>query len=117
MSEVSTRVWLDGRLWDKVTRRAVAEGTTVRELIPQLVNQSLAAPAASAQNRPAIVAPPPADTSPVAAETVAEDGMPVMPLADVYRCSICGAEMRLGGVSNHMGRHKKEREAAEAERS
>jgi hypothetical protein len=41
----------------------------------------------------------------------------MVPLADVYRCGVCGAEMRLGGVSNHMGKHKKEREAAEAERS
>jgi hypothetical protein len=92
----------------------MTEGTTVRELIPQLVKQSLAA---SVQTRSATPAPQPAATPSINVETVAEDGMPVMPLADVYRCGICGAEMRLGGVSNHMGKHKKEREAAEAERS
>jgi hypothetical protein len=104
---------LEERLWNAVTNRAVTEGTTVRELIPLLVNQSLAAPRTMQNSHPAAVS---VSAPPVAAEP-GESGLPVMPLADIYRCGVCGAEMRLGGVSNHMGKHKKEREAAEAERS
>jgi hypothetical protein len=40
-----------------------------------------------------------------------------MALSDIYRCGVCGTEIRLGGVSQHMNKHKKEREASEAERS
>ncbi|MBV9281229.1 MAG: hypothetical protein JOZ41_14205 [Chloroflexi bacterium] len=114
MSEVSTRIWLDDQLWEAVTNRAVTEGITVRELIPRLVDQSMTvAPAPVGQADAA----EPARTLPLPEIAEGEASLPILPLADVYRCAICGAEVRLGGVSNHLGKHKKEREASEAERS
>src|SRR5579883_3476631 len=43
VSEISTRVWLDERLWEDVRLRAEAEGTTIRELIPVLVGRVIQA--------------------------------------------------------------------------
>lgn len=117
MSEISTRVWLDEHVWIEVTNRAVIEGMTVRELIPRLVQQSLPVALTSAGQ-----GEPYSDPQTPAAATLTESvdttsGLPVVTLSDVYRCGICGAEVRLGGLSNHIGKHKKEREAAEAEGS
>ncbi len=105
MGEVSTRIWLDERLWDHLRTRALAEGVTVRELLPRLVRQAVAGPVSPTQ--PA----PPAVRSP------AEAGLPTVVLAEMYRCDVCGAEVRPGGLSNHLGRHLKERQAGAAERS
>jgi hypothetical protein len=113
MGEVSTRVWLDERLWQEVTNRALSERTTVRELIPELVSRSLTADPATSE--PALRTGPGA--APSIESLAGENGPPVMALSDVYRCGVCGMEIRLGGVSQHMNKHKKEREAAEAERS
>jgi hypothetical protein len=118
VNEISTRIWLDEPLWNAVTDRAITEGVTVRELIPQLVRQCLtASPAAVVAERRE--AGPPASAAAVSLleSADAETGLPIMPLADVYLCSVCGAEVRLGGVSQHMNKHKKERESSEAERS
>lgn len=106
MSELSTRVWLDERLWETVRGRAIAEGTTVRELIPRLVKQGV-----SPRLVPAV---PPA---PAAVSRPAPPGPPVVALSETYRCDECGAEVRLGGLSNHLGKHLKERQAPQAERS
>lgn len=114
MSELSTRVWLDERLWDTVRRRAIAEGTTIRDLIPRLVHQSVNPVARVLTPTPApMPAPVTPPASPVATVT-ADSGPPVMVLAELYRCGECGAEVRLGGVSNHMGRHLKERQAPQS---
>lgn len=115
MSEVSTRIWLDERVWNEVASRAVLERTTVRELLPQLVSQSLggAATPVSEGDRQAV----PSSSGSSAQAQTSEAGLPVIPLSDAYCCGVCEAEVRLGGVSNHLGKHKKEREASEAERS
>lgn len=107
MSELSTRIWLDERLWEALLERAAREQTTTRELIPHLVGQAIAGRAATV--------PPPAPTLPlpIAGDADGADGPPLMPLSEVYRCSVCGIQVRLGGVSQHMGKHLKERQAAE----
>lgn len=114
MSEVSTRIWLDERLWNEIMDKAMSEGITVRELIPRLVRRSImGAPTSARQGGPAaeaVSAPSTGSASP-------QQGPPVMALSDVYRCGVCDAEIRLGGVSQHMNKHKKEREASEEERS
>jgi len=118
VSEISTRIWLDERLWNEVTDRAVTEGMTVRELIPRLVSRCLTVASAPAWQTGSEAGPiAPAGASPSAESPAAEPGLPVVALSDVYRCGICGAEVRLGGVSQHMNKHKKEREASEVERS
>ncbi|MGH2460150.1 MAG: hypothetical protein ACRDIY_14945 [Chloroflexota bacterium] len=113
MSEISTRVWLDERLWEDVRHRAEAEGTTIRELIPALVRRVVVG-SPVLEERPAVATSPPAD-APLA--PAAEPGVPTVALSDVYQCGVCGAQIRLGGLSNHLGRHLKEQQAAEAERS
>jgi len=113
VSEISTRVWLDERLWDDVRHRAEAEGTTIRELIPALVRLVVTG-SPIAEERPAVIAHPPADAP---APPLAEPGLPTVALSDVYQCGVCGAQIRLGGLSNHLGRHLKEQQSAEAERS
>ncbi len=112
MGEISTRVWLDESLWNKIRERAVADDLTVRELIPRLVERALAAPPARAEPKtePA-VAPPPA------ARETAEPGLPTIVLSDLYHCDVCGGQVKLGGLTIHMGKHMKERQTAEAERS
>jgi hypothetical protein len=115
MSEISTRIWLDERMWNEVASRAVLERTTVRELLPQLVSQSLGGAATLMPEGDHQPVPSSAGSS--AQAQTPEAGLPVIPLSDVYCCGVCGAEVRLGGVSNHLGKHKKEREATEAERS
>lgn len=113
MSDISTRIWLDERIWDRIRRRAEAEQTTIRELIPRLVSEFLDKPTtASAQMAPAA---PTTTSSP--SEATSESGVPVVALSDVYQCGVCGAQIRLGGLSNHLGRHQKEQQASEAERS
>lgn len=111
MSEISTRIWLDEHLWDGVRSRADAEGTTIRALIPELLAQSLASSVARAEpvRPPSVEAPPQTLSSPA--------GPPVVGLSDNYLCGVCGAQIRLGGLSNHLGRHVKEQQAAEGERS
>ena len=116
MSEISTRIWLDERLWNEVTDRAVTEGMTVREMIPRLVSQCLTV-ASAWQTGPEAGPIAPTGASPSPDSPAAEPGPPVVALSDVYRCGVCGAEIRLGGVSQHMNKHKKERESSEAERS
>ncbi len=113
MSEISTRVWLDERLWEDVRLRAEAEGTTIRELIPVLVGRVIQAGAVP-EERPVIASRSPAETSPTPST---EPGPPTVTLAEVYQCGVCGAQIRLGGLSNHLGRHLKEQQAAEGERS
>lgn len=116
MSEISTRVWLDERLWDNVRRRAEAEGTTIRDLIPLLVGRVLTEPATAAireQSSPPSSSPSPA----LAMGPAVESGPPVVALSDVYQCGVCGAQIRLGGLSNHLGRHLKEQQSTDAERS
>jgi hypothetical protein len=118
VSEISTRIWLDERLWNEVTDRAVTEGMTVRELIPRLVNRCLAVASASTWQTGSEAGPiAPAGALPSPDSPAAEPGLPVVALSDIYRCGVCGAEVRLGGVSQHMNKHKKERESSEAERS
>lgn len=116
MSEISTRIWLDERIWDDVRRRAEAEGTTIRELIPLLVGRVLAepAPASTRAQAPPSAAPP---APSLAIGPASDSGPPVVALSDVYQCGVCGAQIRLGGLSNHLGRHQKEQQATDAERS
>ncbi|MBI4318459.1 MAG: hypothetical protein HY675_08215, partial [Chloroflexi bacterium] len=106
MSEVSTRVWLNEELWQKVRDRAIADGTTVRELIPQLIGQSLREVATKGEPKktPAVEAP-----TPTAAQR--SSGPPVIELAEVYRCGVCGTDVKMGGLTIHMGKHMKERQA------
>ncbi|HVC32074.1 MAG TPA: hypothetical protein VNL16_01035 [Chloroflexota bacterium] len=113
MSDISTRVWLDERLWDGVRNRAEAEGMTIRELIPRLVRHGLNEPAVMAE--PVAVAVP--SSTPALDSPSSEPGPPVVALSDVYQCGVCGAQVRLGGLSNHLGRHLKEQQASDAERS
>lgn len=114
MGEVSTRIWLDEGLWDEIRSRAIADGVTVRELLPRLVAQALSGPSARAE--PQVPTAPGGAGSP-AAGAVAESGPPVLVLSDVYRCDVCGAQVKLGGMTIHMGKHAKERQAPETERS
>ena len=120
MSEVSTRIWLDEGLWDELRRRAIRERVLVRELIPRLLAQNAVA-AVRAAVPPPPVAPPaataPAAPPPAQASAPIDDGPPVVPMAEVYRCGVCGAEIKLGAVSQHINRHLKEAQAAEAARS
>lgn len=113
MGEISTRIWLDDRLWDKARRRAVAEGVTIRDLLPRLVGQALATLQRNAE-------PPAAAAAPAAVPGISEPalaGPPVVALSEAYRCGLCGAEVRVTALSNHLGKHIKERQALEAERS
>lgn len=118
MSEISTRIWLDERLWNDLRSRAETEGVTVRELIPllvrQVVSQGPAKDAVVPQETPSAAARQPAlAPSPPPAEV----GPPIVTLSDVYQCGVCGLQVRLGGLSNHLGRHLKEQQTADAERS
>jgi len=113
LGEISTRIWLDEGLWDEIRSRAIADGVTVRELLPRLVAQALSG--ASARAEPPVPAPRSAGSS--AASAAAESGPPVLVLSDIYRCDVCGAQVKLGGMTIHMGKHMKERQAPEAERS
>ena len=114
MNEISTRIWLDERVWKEIADRARAEGTTVRELIPQFVRQSLGARPSVAVD--ASQSAPSVPTSP-SSSPASEPGLPVVLLSDAYGCGVCGAEVRLGGLSNHLAKHRKEQEASELERS
>jgi hypothetical protein len=98
VSEISTRVWLDERLRGEVSNQAIAEGMTVRELIPRLVSRSLAPHPASQADRQ-VSLPTPAAVPASDESSTAQPGPPILALADVYRCGVCGAEIRLGGVS------------------
>jgi hypothetical protein len=112
LSELSTRVWLDERLWDGLRRRAVAEKVTVRELIPRLVARAMGeGPAAAVL--PAATVP----RAPTAATTQAESDLPVIPLAELYRCAVCEGQVKLGALAMHMNKHMKEQQAPNAERS
>jgi hypothetical protein len=113
MSELSTRIWLDERLWAALRQRAIAEGVTIAELIPRLVQQTMTAPS-GVRSQPA-AAPAPAPTPEQSGPD--EGDLPTAVLSPSYRCAVCGAEVRLGGLSNHLGKHLKERAASEAERS
>lgn len=112
MAEMSTRVWVNEKLWDELRSRAIVEGITVRELIPRMLSGALsAAPAATPQAGPIAGAAPAATAAP-------EPGPPVVVLSDVYRCDVCGGQVKVGGLTIHMGKHAKERQAAaEEERS
>lgn len=118
MREVSTRVWLGEKVWTELQNRAAAEGTTVRELIPRLVGRGLTG---SAEPAPAVGPAAPATTQrpgPTPAESAEpEAGPPVIVLSSLYRCDVCGGQVKLGGLTIHMGKHMKERQAADAERS
>lgn len=113
MSEISTRVWLDEELWQKVRNRAIADGTTVRELIPRLITQILS-------EAPAKGAPPAkarAVEAPIPVSAPETSGPPVIELAEVYRCGVCGVDIKVGGLTIHMGKHMKELKAQQAEGS
>ncbi len=113
MSEISTRIWLDEALWHKVRSRAISEGTTIRELVPRLMGQMLGEPPAS--TGPSKMAPPGQAGQEPAAE--AGTSLPVVVLSDLYRCGVCGAEVKVGGLTIHMGKHVKEQRANDGERS
>ncbi len=113
MSEISTRVWLDERLWQKVRSRAVADGTTVRELIPRLIAQILS----EAPTKGAPPAKARAVEAPIPVSTPETSGPPVIELSDVYRCGVCGADVKMGGLTIHMGKHMKELKVQQAEGS
>ncbi|MHB8576495.1 MAG: hypothetical protein ACYDCQ_14330 [Dehalococcoidia bacterium] len=115
MSEISTRVWLDERLWDAVRQRALREGATARDVIPQLVGQALsgARAAAAPVPQPATVPLPALAPSPPQAlaggePAVGTSGFPIVPMAEQYECGVCHATLRLGAVSQHVNRHLKE---------
>jgi hypothetical protein len=118
VSEISTRIWLDERLWEDLRSQAETEGITVRELIPLLVRQvagkgvapeaAVSRESASAPARPLTPEPPPLPTA---------GGPPIVTLTAEYQCGVCGVQIRMGGLSNHLGRHLKEQQSAEAERS
>jgi hypothetical protein len=113
LREVSTRVWLDGELWEQLSDRAIAEGVTVRDLVPRLVGQAIApAPPAPVARAPLVSA-----TSAPAGAPPVESGPPILVLSDVYRCAVCDAVVKVGGLTIHMGKHMKELRAPEAERS
>ena len=111
MAEISTRVWLDEDLWETMQRRAVAEGATVRELIPRLLGYVLAdlAPAGQAMT----VTPRAGPTQECTPAAGGPSGVPVVPLAEAYGCGICGEELRLSRLSAHLGKHLKELQASE----
>jgi hypothetical protein len=113
VNEISTRIWLDERLWDGIRKRAETEGITIRELIPRLVGEVLSEPSPRKEQT---ASTSPAQTHP-AESPLAESGPPIVALSDVYQCGVCGAQIRLGGLSNHLGRHQKEQQAMDAERS
>lgn len=119
MSEVSSRLWFEERLWEALSRRAVAERTTVRELVPRLIGAALSGQprvATAAPSPPPVQAPLPASlAAPAGGE--AASGPPVVPMAETYICGVCGAGIRLGGLSQHTNRHLKEHQAAQAQRS
>ena len=113
MSEVSTRIWLDESLWNAIRERALAQGTTVRELLPDVIGQALAGVRPRAEKPAAVAAP----VSAAAVVPPSESGPPLAVLADVYQCAVCGMEVKLGGLSQHLGKHRREQEAPIAERS
>lgn len=122
VTEISTRVWLDEQLWDGLRNRAQAEQTTIRELIPDLLGRALSGearqPAAPSSPPPLPKPAEPLASAPAPVVTPpAEAGPPVVALSDVYQCGVCGTQIRLGGLSNHLGRHLKEQQSAEGERS
>jgi hypothetical protein len=113
LTELSTRIWLEEGLWNQVSTRAIAEGTTLRELIPKLLGAAVSVQAAPA-------APSPGSAAQVereAGDSAEDTGPPVIVLSDVYCCAVCGAQVKVGGLTAHMGKHVKERQAVEAERS
>ncbi len=112
MGATSTRIWLEDSLWDQVARMAVSEGTTVRELLPRLIAGSLAGSLA-----PPLPSAPRATVGPAADEPSVTAGPPVVTLAEAYRCGECGAQIKTAGLSAHLGKHLRERQAAETERS
>lgn len=113
LSEISTRIWLDEALWHKVRSRAISEGTTIRELVPRLIGQMLGESPAS--TRPSTMSPPSYAGQAPAAE--AGTSLPVVVLSELYRCGVCGAEVKVGGLTIHMGKHVKEQRANDGERS
>jgi hypothetical protein len=125
VSEVSTRLWFEEPLWDAVSRRAIAEGTTVRELAPRLIEAGLrgaphGSPAPATPAAPVPAAPPPPTPSqpasaPEAALALARP--PIVVMSELYTCGVCNAELKLGAVSQHVNRHLKEHLAAQAARS
>ncbi|MGI8552439.1 MAG: hypothetical protein ACR2PL_16865 [Dehalococcoidia bacterium] len=115
MNELSTRIWLDERLWQTLSGRAIAEGTTVRDLIPKLIDQAV-----TGATRPA----PPASLAQAAKEAASamvnlmpDAGPQTVAPAETYRCAECGAQLRVGGLSIHLSKHVKEQQTQEAERS
>ncbi|MCL5257411.1 MAG: hypothetical protein M1319_06400 [Chloroflexi bacterium] len=113
MSEISTRVWLSDDLWQKVRKLAIARKTTVREEIPRLIGQALS----ESPSEPGLPAKAPSiGTSPTVPKQT-ESGLPIIELHEVYRCAVCGADVKVGGLTMHMGKHMKELRAREAERS
>jgi hypothetical protein len=109
-----------------VSRRAIAEGTTVRELAPRLIEAGLrgaahgspapATPAAPTPAAPPTPVPfPSTDNDESAAPAV--DRPPVVVMSELYTCGVCNAELKLGAVSQHMNLHLKEHLAAQAARS
>jgi len=117
VSEVSTRIWLDEALWEELVRRATAQGTTIRELVPRLLAAALSpsttASEASAPGSPAANARESREAV-AGEEGGAQTGPTVVPLAEVYRCAVCGEEVRLSRLSAHLGRHLKESQTSEA---
>ena len=101
MSQRSTRVWLEEELWEEMRRRSIAKGTTVRELIPHLLGQALSRSSGPAE---AGERPP----SPPAIPEAEGEGPPTVPLAEEYRCGVCGGIYKLGGLSTHLRRHSDE---------
>jgi hypothetical protein len=108
-----------------VSRRAIAEGTTVRELAPRLIEAGLrgaphGSPAPATPAAPVPAAPPPPTPSqpasaPEAALALARP--PIVVMSELYTCGVCNAELKLGAVSQHVNRHLKEHLAAQAARS
>jgi hypothetical protein len=130
VSEVSTRLWFEEPLWDAVSRRAIAEGTTVRELAPRLIEAGLrgaahgsalpttpAAPAPAAAPTPLTPTPTPPQPAPATDAALALDRPPIVVMSELYTCGVCNAELKLGAVSQHVNRHLKEHLAAQAARS
>ncbi len=109
MTDISTRVWLDEKLWEALRRRAVAEGTTARDLIPRLLGRALAEGRAGAQA--SVAAAPvaaPAESVGAAGPSV---GTPVVPLVEAYICGVCGEELKPSRLSAHLGKHVREQQA------
>ncbi|MHB0875621.1 MAG: hypothetical protein ACYC5O_06225 [Anaerolineae bacterium] len=112
MTDISTRIWLDEGLWEAVRRRAIAEGATVRELIPQLLGCALAQGGPGGQTGTA--APPGGPSGECTLAAAASSGTPAVPLAEAYICGVCGEELKLSRLSAHLGKHLKEQQASEA---